>query len=287
MLTISRVIHRILQKMVGGLSLPIILAEYFRSSTGKDYGVGFRTKTRLLLKVRKNTRRITTASHFLEHMIMATQILKVSPSIEGCVVECGSFKGGSTANLSLVCSLCRRDLEVFDSFEGLPEPAAADRTHVLVGVQEIHTYEKGAWRGSLAEVKSNVSRFGDLAVCNFNVGYFEQTLPQFHKRCVLAFLDVDLTESLRTCLKYLWPLLRGGCCVFTHEAHHMEVAALFFDPPWWRQNLDCAAPGLIGAGTGLGLQPGTGGFHSALGYTVKNPEVLEFVVNPQTGESDP
>jgi hypothetical protein len=208
----------------------------------------------------------------------------VPRSVDGCVVECGSFKGGSAANLSLVCALCDRNLEIFDSFEGLPDPSALDKEHVLVGEQEIHTYAKGAWRGTLPEVQDNISRHGHISSCNFNVGYFENTLPKFRQPCVLAFLDVDLTESLQTCLRHLWPRLQDGCCVFTHEAHHMEIAAQFFDEQWWLANLQCHAPGLVGAGTGLGLQPAAGGFRSSIGYTVKNPRISEYEVNPQTGK---
>ena len=89
-----------------------------------------------------------------------------------------------------------------------------------------------------------------------------------HYRIFLVFLDVDLVDSLRTCFTYLWPLLQDGCYLFTHEAHHMEIAGLFFHEEWWRSQMHCGAPGLIGAGTGLGLLPSSGGFGSALGYTV-------------------
>ena len=45
------------------------------------------------------------------------------------------------------------------------------------------------------------------------------------------------TESLKTCLKYLWPLLADGGYFFTHEAPHQEIAAVFFDEDWWHANL--------------------------------------------------
>jgi O-methyltransferase len=280
----SSIISRLFNKLVAGLSAPIILSEYFRAEVGKDYGIGFFTKLRLAGKMRKNRKRITTASHFLEHLLMATEIMKVPPEVEGCVVECGSFKGGSAANLSLVCALCNRQLEIFDSFTGLPEPSGVDQQHILVGANEVHTYAKGAFSGTLDEVRKNISECGDLDVCHFNVGYFDQTMPGFQKVCIMAFLDVDLVDSLETCLKYLWPLLQDGCYLFTHEAHHMEIPAFFFAENWWRSNLQCGAPGLVGAGSGLGLQPSPGGFRSALGYTVKNPKVERFEISPQTGD---
>lgn len=279
----SRIMFKILNRIVIALSAPIILSEYFASSTGREYRVGLWTKLRLALRMVGNRKKVITGSHFMEHLVMATQILKLPREVEGCVVECGSFKGGSATNLSLVCELCDRKLEVFDSFQGLPEPTQADREHVLVSLNEVHTYAKGAWQGTLEEVKRNISRHGKIEVCNFNVGYFDETLPSFSKRCVLAFLDVDLTDSLETCLRYLWPLLQDGCYLFTHEAPHKEIAAVFFDQVWWRSNMSCNAPGLVGAGSGIGLLPAKGGFRSDLGFTIKNPQVLGFKINPQTG----
>ncbi|MFB0562656.1 MAG: TylF/MycF/NovP-related O-methyltransferase [Candidatus Lokiarchaeia archaeon] len=214
---------------------------------------------------------------------MASKILNIPKSIEGCVVECGSYKGASTTNLSLICVICNRKLEVFDSFEGLPQPSEQDKAHTVVHTLKVPTYSKGDYYGSLEEVKGNISRYGDIRVCNFNVGYFDDTLPKFKKKCAFIYLDVDLRDSLETCLRHLWPLLQDGCCLFTHEALHMEIASLFFDKEWWRNNLNCYPPGLIGAGSGLGLIPESGGFTSAIGYTVKNPQILNFKEEPQTG----
>jgi O-methyltransferase len=277
------VVLKLWRMMVAALSIPIILLEFFRSDTGREYGVGFSTKIRLMFRMARNRSKIPTASHWLEHLVMATQILKVPREVQGCVIECGSFQGGSAANLSLVCALCDRKLQLFDSFEGLPEPSEDDKSHVLVGQREVHTYAKGAFRGTLDSVRRNIARCGEISVCNFNVGFFEQSLPGFHEPCVMAFVDVDLTDSLKTCLTYLWPRLQDGCYLFTHEAHHMEIAQLFFDDAWWKSILHCKAPGLIGAGTGLGLIPAAGGFTSALGYTVRTPALAAFKINPQVG----
>lgn len=279
-----RVLLGVCKRLAYWFAIPVILAEYLRADTGREYGIGFFTKIKLALKMRRNYGRITTGSRVIEHLLMATQIMRVPKAVEGVVVECGSFKGGSATNLSLVCELCDRQMEIFDSFAGLPEPTAVDAEHLLVTVGQIHTYEKGAWKGALEEVKGNITRFGDVERCNFNVGYFDESLPKFRNRkVVFAFLDVDLRTSLETCLYYLWPQLQDGCYIFTHEAPHMEIASAFFAEEWWKTNMGSKAPGLIGAGTGLGLLPASGGFRSDLGYTVKNPSLSSFVVNPQTG----
>ena len=274
---------RFLKDILLCLSTPIILSEYLRPEIGREYGLGLWQKLKLGIRMKRNTRNITTGTHPFEHLLMATQILKLPKGSDGCIVECGTFKGGSAANLSLISAICGRELEIFDSFEGLPEPTDVDREHVLISGEKVHSYNKGAWCGTLPEVKENISKFGDVEVCKFNVGYFESSLPSFNRKCVLAFVDVDLVASLLTCLKYLWPLLEDGSYLFVHEATHQEIAAIFFDKTWWHTNLNADAPGLVGAGSGLGLFPATGGFVSNIGYTVKRPTVNKFKLEPQTG----
>jgi O-methyltransferase len=278
-----RALRRMWERLLIAMSMPIILSEFFDDETGKDYGVSFFTKLKLVYVMAGNRKRVTTGSHFLEHLLMASEILKVPKSVPGCVVECGSYKGGSATNLSLVCDLTGRKLEIFDSFAGLPAPEQSDKEHVLVGLQTIHTYEEGAWCGTLPEVRQNITAHGRISVCNFNPGFFDQSLPSFKQPCVLVFADVDLRSSLETCIEYLWPRLQNSCCFFTHEAPHLEISALFYDYPWWQAHLNSSAPGLLGAGMGVGLLPESGGYRSDLGYAVKNPAVESYVEDPQTG----
>jgi hypothetical protein len=216
---------------------------------------------------------------------MATELLKVPRKVDGDVVECGSFKGGSAANLSLVCELIGRTLHVYDSFEGLPEPSPSDREHVIPEDASIHTYEAGAFAGTLDEVKENISHWGSIKVCRFHPGFFDKTLPDHSDPCILVFVDVDFRESLEPCLRYLWPKLQDGCRFFTHEAGHMEIASIFFDTEWWANSIKGYPPGLVGAGSGIGLHLGRGKFTSDLGYAIKNPDVGAFVKKPQTGVS--
>ncbi len=265
------------------VQLPILLGVYLDRETGREYGLGFFRKLGLFLRMQRNTRRVPSASHVLEHLSMATTLLRMPNSVPGCVVECGTYKGGSATNLSLICRITGRQLHVFDSFEGLPEPSERDRSHVLIDQRTIHTYEKGSWAGSLDEVRGNITRNGAIDVVTFHRGYFDQSLPGFHEPCVLVFADVDLVDSLEPCVKHLWPLLQTGGHFYTHEAPHLEISAFFFDAPWWRANLGEPAPGLIGAGTGLGLFAGPGSFHSDIGYAVKDARRLELVVDHQRG----
>ena len=85
---------------------------------------------------------------------MALKILEMPPSTPGCVMECGTWKGGSATNLSLVCKIAGRKLLIYDSFEGLPAGTPGDR--------EAPFYKPGDYAGSLGEVKKNIERYGDI-----------------------------------------------------------------------------------------------------------------------------
>ena len=261
--------RRLPSALVTLLLLPIVAGRYFRSTTGRAYEVGLVTKLRLLVQMVRNNARIPSASNFISHLLMAAEILDVPPSVDGVIVECGCYKGGSTVNLSLVAALCGRELHVFDSFAGLPAPTADDAGHMLLADGEVHTYEAGDYTGTLDEVKANVDRGGKLDVCTFHEGYFETSLPGFDRPIVFAYFDVDLVTSEMTCLEHLWPLVIEGGFVFTDEAPHLEIATLFHDRQWWADTLDTTPPGLVGAGNGLGLFLHQGGFRSSIGYTVK------------------
>lgn len=256
--------------MLGRIAAAMMVAGNFYSSRNGPK-IGFLKKSRLILQVARNRIRILSGTGFLEQLTMISAILRILPAVPGIVVECGTYQGGSAANLSLACELIGRKLYVCDSFQGLPEPSESDRKHLVLSTEEVHSCTKGAFSGSLDLVRRNIERFGAVRSCQFVPGYFEDSLPKLAEPIVFAFCDVDLTESLKTCLRYLWPLLQDGCFFFTHEAHHLQIASLFYDKAWWQAEIGCNAPGLVGAGSGLGLSPQKHGyFGGCLGYAVKN-----------------
>ncbi|TML06435.1 MAG: hypothetical protein E6G41_07390 [Actinobacteria bacterium] len=234
----------------------------------------------LIHKVRRVAKAVPSASHPLEHLAMVQNVLRVEPSVEGCVVECGSWKGASACSLSLGAAQTKRDMHVFDTFAGLPQVQEADRFHVLLDRPEVHTYQRGMFAGALDEVRDHVTRFGAIDRCTFHSGVFRDTMPGWDQPVVLAFLDVDLRDALEDCLCALWPMLADGCAVFVHEAPHHEIASLFYDDAWWRANLGQVAPGLAGGGSGIGLQWMEGFWRSSLGFAIKNPPTDGYHVRP-------
>jgi O-methyltransferase len=250
--------------LLGGL--PTLLIFLGDPEIGRRYGVGLKAKLRLVYRFARNVRGLETLSSIKEHMELARAIFAVPPEVEGDVVECGCYVGGSSANISLACRLAGRRLVICDSFEGLPEPDEHDRTHVYLHHGTTDEYYEGRFAATIDTVRANIARWGEIEVCDLVPGFFQDTLPQLNRKVVLAFLDVDLIDSLKPCLMGLWPHLAEGCRIYVHEAGSLALVALFFDAAWWREQLEEDPPGFVGAGTGLPLTAVSG---SKLGYAQK------------------
>jgi O-methyltransferase len=237
---------RFLMKAYYLLSFPLSVLFILGSSRiHPAYRMGPLRKLSLGLRMLRNTLRIQTGSSYKSHLAMALKILETPPELSGVVVECGTWKGGCAANLSLVCRIAGRRLVVFDSFEGLPEGEEGDR--------EAKHYRKGDYCGSEQEVRANVARFGAIECCEFVRGWFAETLPRFQEPVLLAFVDVDLEASLETCVLQLWPRLVERGYLFIDEYVILDYCALFWSERFWREHFDRTPPGLIGSGTGLAL----------------------------------
>ena len=210
-----------------------------------SYRMGPLKRFRLGLRMFFNTVRIPSGSSYKGHLAMALKLFEMSPEIEGVVLECGTYKGASAANISLICKITGRRLKIFDSFEGLPEPMQNDR-------EGVH-YSQGDYAGTLPEVQRNIRKYGNIECCDFVPGWFDATLPELKESVVLAWIDVDLEASLETCIRCIWPHLVEEGYTFIDEGVGTDYAALFWSEKWWKDNFDRTPPGLIGSGTGLGL----------------------------------
>jgi O-methyltransferase len=176
-----------------------------------------------------------------QHEIIAFFEAALSPpkAVEGCLVEAGCYKGGGTAKFSLAAKLAGRELVAFDSFEGIPdnqEPHDKD----IWGYDS--AFPGGSWAGTLPEVKSCVEKWGEIDMCKFVQGWFEDTMPEFTQPVVVAYLDVDLASSTRTCLKHLYPLIAPGGIVLSQDGHIPLVLDVFNDEAFWRDEVGVAKP---------------------------------------------
>jgi hypothetical protein len=184
--------------------------------------------------------RFVPCPHSIGELATVARAVAERAGLEGAVIECGSFKGGSTARLSLVCDRVGRELVVFDSFEGLPEPEPWDAEHAI-GRHRV--FERGEYAGSLDEVRTNVAAHGAVGVCRFVPGWFAETMPSsVPERVVVALVDADLVTSTRDALQALWPRLVPGGIVFVHDTADPKLTAYLAD--WSEEAQPAGSSGL-------------------------------------------
>ena len=165
-----------------------------------------------------------------ELITIARRILNLGTGVPGVIVEAGAFHGGSTAKLSLVAKLANRTFHVFDSFEGVPENAEAHGKSIY---GREHHFPKGSHAVPLDEVRNNVTDFGDISLVEFHKGFFANTMPHFHKPVAAACVNVDLVQSTKDCLRYLYPLTSSGGVLFSQDAHFPWIIKLLNDEVFW------------------------------------------------------
>ena len=248
--------------------IPFILW-FIISTNAHQHRIGIYKKAVLAIRVIYNNIRIKTISTYYQHLVIIKEILCIPKEVQGDVIECGCFDGASTANLSLACSICGRRLFVCDSFEGLPSPKEKERFDVRSDSIIRHEWKKGelAPNSGLEGVKENISKHGDISVCQFVEGYFNETLSKIDtKDIVCVFEDAVLQTSVKDCIKYLWPKLKDQTKFFCHEPWAKEVVRIFYDAKWWRENLNQSYPGFYGSGNGvkIGLR------YLKMGYAIKS-----------------
>src|ERR1041384_1165097 len=114
---ISKLLYVITQAAVAPITILSILSSNrfhpkYRLSLVRKLWLGYRFFF--------NRVRVPTATSPKVHLAMALKLLELPPEESGAVVECGTWKGGTAVNLSIVCKLTGRRLIICDSFEGLP-----------------------------------------------------------------------------------------------------------------------------------------------------------------------
>jgi hypothetical protein len=133
----------------------------------------------------------------------------VQNRISGDLVECGVWKGGSVmaiAKTLMRCGETHRRLWLYDTFEGMSRPIAAD------GPRAQAVFDSDYLRVSLEDVRKAVSSVGyEPKNFVFVKGRIEDTVPMSMPTTIaLLRLDTDWYESTRHELVHLFPLLVHG-----------------------------------------------------------------------------
>jgi O-methyltransferase len=220
-----------------------------RLLTSRQIRLSLPQRLSLVGKLYRTTAKVQSPHTQAEILAYVDDILTLPDGSPDVVVEAGCFVGSSTAKFSLAAARAGKTLVVFDSFAGIPENDEKHDTDHF-GSTDLPGFRAGDWHGELDEVKGNVTRYGEVGVCEFVPGWFDDTMPKFDRPIAAAYIDVDLASSTRTCIQHLFPLLRPGGSLFSQDGHLPLVTAVFEDADFWRGEVGCDPPTVERMGSG-------------------------------------
>jgi len=147
--------------------------------------------------------------------LLLNQVLRMN--LPGEVVELGCFKGTTALIIreTLNSFNSKKELHVYDSFEGLPEKSSLD------GQNEILT--QGTLKVSKDDLIKNFERQG-LLIPTIHKGWFKDTLSsELPATISFAHLDGDFYSSITESLLSVYPRLSTGAVVVIDDYCDPEV----------------------------------------------------------------
>ena len=159
----------------------------------------------------------------------------IDNNIEGDLVECGVWRGGSSMMIALIFisrGITDRKIYMYDTYEGMSEPSKEDiaitgeyAANILQ--REDKQNEDSIWcYASFEEVMENM-KMTKYPMQNIKMikGKVEDTLPVNHpSQIALLRLDTDWYESTKIELEILFPLLSNQGPLIIDDFGHWEGA---------------------------------------------------------------
>ena len=203
--TIPLTIRGLFQYIINKIDSRVV-DEFINGNYGDEYGLTKKDRNELVLRINKILKYVNSASSLQSLTIILKQILSIPKEKKGVIVECGSYEGASTCVLSIGAKIVGKKLIVYDSFEGLPD-LENDKPRYYPHLSIFGYYKQGMYSATLDKVERNIKLFGEIKSVEFKKGLFEDTMLKHKDEISFIFMDVDLTSSTKTCIKYLWPYL--------------------------------------------------------------------------------
>ncbi|MBD2133993.1 class I SAM-dependent methyltransferase [Sphaerospermopsis sp. FACHB-1094] len=188
-----------------------------------------------------------TSVERLNALIKATEYI-ISNEIDGDMVECGVWKGGSAMAMALkmkeMGSIYKK-IHLYDTFEGMSSPTGFDKT--FDGGDAIKKFSQT----KITDSSSNwcYSPLGTVTENCYSTGYptdkfvfvkgkVEDTLPlNLPSSISLLRLDTDWYESTKKELEYLFPLLSPNGILIIDDYGHWQGARKAVDEYFKSKNI--------------------------------------------------
>jgi O-methyltransferase len=176
--------------------------------------------------------RTMTAPQKVFALIEATRYT-LDSDVPGAIVECGVWRGGSMQAVALALlrrGVSDRDLHLYDTFEGMPDPTEEDRAVGGRSAAELLATRPKTSRlwavADLDDVRAGMAETGyPPERIHYHVGRVEDTIPaEAPDQIALLRLDTDWYESTRHELEHLFDRVPSGGVVIIDDYGSWEGA---------------------------------------------------------------
>lgn len=126
-------------------------------------------------------------------------LLKQALHVEGDCWECGVYRGGTAQIMASILSESgsTKELCLFDTFRGIPKADSSKDDHTVGQFSDT----------SVESVRKSLS----YARCKIIPGLIPDTFCEYlERRIAFAHVDVDVYQSTRDCLEFMFPRLSPG-----------------------------------------------------------------------------
>lgn len=128
----------------------------------------------------------------------------------GAVAELGVYKGAFAQYINE--AFPNSSLYLFDTFEGF------DSRDIEIdnrfGIEGENIKEGGLEFNDIGHV---LSKLPHREKCIIKKGYFPDTTANIDNEFIFVNIDVDLYQPIYEGLKFFWPLMKKGGCIFVHD----------------------------------------------------------------------
>ncbi len=158
-----------------------------------------------------------------ENFIANLELCEKFSNVEGCVAECGVWRGGMSASMTEILGN-DRTYYLFDSFEGLPDAKEIDGMDALQWQKDTnapHYFDNCKAEIEFAQKAMSLSTAKKVEIIK---GWFNETLPitKINGAIAVLRLDGDWYDSTMDCMENLYPKVTEGGLVLMDDYYFWD-----------------------------------------------------------------
>lgn len=160
------------------------------------------------------------------------EVASLCLDFDGDFVELGCYKGDTSLSLAEIIKNTKKELWIYDSFEGLPGKNKKDES--VIGKD----FQAGELLVTKREVKERFLRAGIRLPVIKKAWFSELENKDLPRKIAFAFLDGDFYDSIKDSLKLVEDKMSAGAKIIVHDYNNMALPGVKVAVDEWLKNKD-------------------------------------------------